>query len=143
MQLLGHPSPKPTTVWSNMREVSLLDMGKLSKQEREKRTTLKTTRFLAKQPFGKLWVLVLVLFKTQFVTVDGKNPAPVRIPQMLIGFTPLSKSCGASQLVQEFSINYINSSMHVKSARKVPRFIWKTAFLRDSGIVPEPELWLQ
>ena len=92
MQLLGHPSPKPTTVWSNMREVSLLDMGKLSKHEREKRTTLKTTRFLAKQPFGKLRVLVLVLCKTQFVTVDGKNPAAVRMPQMLIGFTPLSKS---------------------------------------------------
>ena len=44
VMLLGHPSPKPTTCWSNMPEIGLLNQGKLSNAEREKRTTLKTTR---------------------------------------------------------------------------------------------------
>lgn len=46
MQLHGHPSPKPTTCWSNMPEINLLDVGKLTKAEKEKRTTLQTTRHL-------------------------------------------------------------------------------------------------
>lgn len=44
MMLHGHPSPKPTIVWSNMMEIQLLDLGCLRKSEREKRTILQTTR---------------------------------------------------------------------------------------------------
>ena len=44
MMLLGHPSSKPTTCWSNIPEISMLDLGKLSRSEKESRTSLQTTR---------------------------------------------------------------------------------------------------
>ncbi len=44
MQLHGAPSPKPTSLWSNMREIGLLDLGVLTRAEKEKRTTVSTVR---------------------------------------------------------------------------------------------------
>lgn len=44
MQLHGAPSPKPTTLWSTMREIASLDLGVLTRAEKEKRTTVSTVR---------------------------------------------------------------------------------------------------
>ena len=40
----GCPSPKPLQFRSNWPHVSKLDMGKLAKSERERLTTIQTTR---------------------------------------------------------------------------------------------------
>ena len=45
MQLHGSPTPKPTLLYSCMREIGMLDLGVLSKQEKEKRTEKKLTRY--------------------------------------------------------------------------------------------------
>ena len=44
MMLHGAGSPKPTVCYSNMKEVEMLYLGALRKDERERRTTVKTTR---------------------------------------------------------------------------------------------------
>ena len=40
----GGPSPKRTWLWSNMREIYQLDLGTLTKHERESKTTSKTVQ---------------------------------------------------------------------------------------------------
>ena len=45
MQLHGSPTPKPTLLYSSMREIAMLDLGVLSKQEKQKRTDKKLTRY--------------------------------------------------------------------------------------------------
>ncbi|CAE7495841.1 unnamed protein product [Symbiodinium pilosum] len=47
MMLHGAPSPKPTLLMSPMRTIYMLDLGVLTKSEREARTSLKTTRIVA------------------------------------------------------------------------------------------------
>ena len=46
MMLHGAGSPKPSVCYSNMKEVEMLYLGALRKDERERRTTVKTTRDL-------------------------------------------------------------------------------------------------
>ena len=47
MMLHGARSPKRTMFMGNMSTMGILDKGKLTKKEREKRTGLKTTRSMA------------------------------------------------------------------------------------------------
>jgi hypothetical protein len=44
MQKHGAASPKRTILWSVMKEISMLDLGVLTKQEREEKTTRQTVR---------------------------------------------------------------------------------------------------
>lgn len=44
MMLHGAPSPKPTTLWSCMKEILSMDLGVLKKEEKERRSTRSTTR---------------------------------------------------------------------------------------------------
>ena len=44
MQLHGAPSPKRTILWSVMREIANLDLGVLTREERERRTSSQTVR---------------------------------------------------------------------------------------------------
>lgn len=44
MQLHGAPSPKRTILWSVMREIGNLDLGVLTREERERRTSSQTVR---------------------------------------------------------------------------------------------------
>lgn len=46
MLLHGAPSPKPTTLYSNMIEIAGLNLGVLTRKEKEMRTTAKLTRTL-------------------------------------------------------------------------------------------------
>ena len=46
MMLHGAGSPKPTLLFSNMLEIGDLDLGVLTKHEKETRTTAKLTRAL-------------------------------------------------------------------------------------------------
>ena len=46
MMLHGSGSPKPSVCYSNMKEIERLYLGALRKEERERRTTVKTTRHL-------------------------------------------------------------------------------------------------
>lgn len=47
MMLHGAKSPKRTMFMGNMSTMEILDKGKLTKKERERRTGLKTTRSMA------------------------------------------------------------------------------------------------
>lgn len=47
MMLHGAGSPKPTICYSNMTEVRDLDLGRLTKAEKEKRTRTTTVRDLS------------------------------------------------------------------------------------------------
>jgi hypothetical protein len=46
MALHGGSSAKRTVVYSNIPEIAMLDLGKLTNAEKEKRTTIKTVRSL-------------------------------------------------------------------------------------------------
>lgn len=49
MQLHGSPTPKPTMVYSCMGEIESLDLGKLTKEEKERRTQKELVRYLLDQ----------------------------------------------------------------------------------------------
>lgn len=44
MALHGSPSPKRTCIWSNMPQVLGLDLGVLTKEEKQRRTSVQTVR---------------------------------------------------------------------------------------------------
>ncbi|CAK9024461.1 unnamed protein product [Durusdinium trenchii] len=59
MQLLGHPSPKPTVVYSNGSWVKTLDLGVLKKEFRIANTSLKTTRLSPREVLGRFFQLIM------------------------------------------------------------------------------------
>ena len=79
----GHPSAKPTKCWSNMPQISLLDLGRLPKEEREAKTFLQTTRTLFwlmpsfVQSFQGKWKVSIIysqsLISGKYVDSNGKE----------------------------------------------------------------------
>ena len=74
MQLHGGPSPKRTLLWSNMSEISSLDLGKLSKVERERRTTTRTVKKYINKRGEKSFVGTTDLTKSQKLGSNEQTP---------------------------------------------------------------------
>ena len=73
MQLHGSPSPKRTLLWSNMFEIAELDLGKLSRAERERRTTTKTVKKYINKRGEKAIVGTADLAKSQKLVQNKKK----------------------------------------------------------------------
>lgn len=76
MQLHGSPTPKPTLLYSCMREIEMLDLGVLSRQEKQKRTEKKLTRY-----FHYVWLFCFCHLQFIWKNIREELRVPFRIPQ--------------------------------------------------------------